>query len=56
MYNIYDKAIGEKFILCSCATLEIAQKRRKEMEEIDKKLKEYYNWKTVPTYKITKEK
>ena len=52
-YNIIDKTVNVKdFILCQCPTLEIAQKRLKEMKKIDKELKKYYKWKKLPQYKI----
>lgn len=51
MFNIVPKDMQD-FVLCSCSTLEIAQKRLKDIKENDKKLKKYYNWDKLPQYKI----
>ena len=58
--NQYNKGFNivlsdnKDFILASCPTLEIAEKRVKEMYETDKKLAKYYNWNKLPKYEIIK--
>lgn len=43
----------ETFILAqSCSTLKLAKLYLKDMKKVDKQLKKYYNWKTLPKYKI----
>ena len=54
MYNIVLKD-NTSFVLCACPTLEIAQKRLKDIKKTDKELKKYYGWKQLPKYKIVKE-
>ena len=46
---------NENFILASCKTLEFAKKYLKDIKDTDKKLKKYYGWKKLPSYKIIKE-
>lgn len=40
------------FILASCESLELAKKYLKEMKKTDQILKKYYNWSSLPKYKI----
>lgn len=42
----------ETFILAQCSTLKLAKQYLKDMKKVDKQLKKYYNWKTLPKYKI----
>ncbi len=51
MFNIVLEDMQD-FVLCSCPTPEIAQKRLKDIKKTDKKLKKYYNWNKLPQYKI----
>ena len=51
-YNIV-LARDSTFILAqSCSTLKLAKQYLKDMKKVDKQLKKYYNWKTIPKYKI----
>ena len=50
-YNIVLKN-NKNFILASCESLEFAKKYLKEMKKTDQILKKYYNWSSVPKYKI----
>lgn len=42
----------ETFILAQCSNLKLAKQYLKDMKKVDKQLKRYYNWKTLPKYKI----
>lgn len=42
----------ETFILAQCSNLKLAKQYLKDMKKVDKQLKKYYNWKTLPKYKI----
>ena len=50
-YNIV-LARDSTFILAQCPTLKLAKQYLKDMKKVDKQLKKYYNWKTIPKYKI----
>lgn len=50
-YNIV-LARDSTFILAQCLTLKFAKQYLKDMKKVDKQLKKYYNWKTIPKYKI----
>lgn len=50
-YNIVS-AKDETFILAQCSNLKLAKRYLKDMKKVDKQLKRYYNWKTLPKYKI----
>lgn len=50
-YNIV-LARDETFILAQYSTLKLAKQYLKDMKKVDKQLKKYYNWKTLPKYKI----
>lgn len=50
-FNIVQEK-NEDFILASCKSLEFAKNYLKEMKKTDKILKKYYNWSSVPKYKI----
>jgi hypothetical protein len=50
-YNIVLKN-NENFVLASCKTLEFAKNYLKEIKKTDQILKKYYNWSSVPKYKI----
>lgn len=50
-YNIV-LAKDETFILAQCTNLKLAKQYLKDMKKVDKQLKRYYNWKTLPKYKI----
>lgn len=54
----YDIVLSDKkdFILASCQSLEIAEKRLADMYEVDKKLASYYKWEKLPQYEIIKNK
>lgn len=50
-YNIV-LAKDKTFILAQCPNLKLAKQYLKDMKKVDKQLKKYYNWKTLPKYKI----
>lgn len=50
-YNIV-LARDNTFILAQCSNLKLAKQYLKDMKKVDKQLKRYYNWKTLPKYKI----
>ncbi len=50
-FNIVQEK-NEDFILASCKSLEFAKNYLKEMEKTNQTLKKYYNWSSVPKYKI----
>ena len=54
----YDIVLSDKkdFILASCQSLEIAEKRLAEMYEVDKKLASYYKWEKINMKKKTNKK
>lgn len=55
MFNIVPKDMQD-FVLCSCPTLETAQKRLEDIKKTDLELQKYYNWDKLPKYKIIKER
>lgn len=50
-YNIVLKDKTD-FILASCKTTELAQKRLEDMKKTDKILQKSYNWTRLPEYQI----